>query len=249
MPMLPRAARPLILFAAFLLAACSSSQAPPAPSADAAAAAAAAQAAAAAKDLAMYEQLRGMGNLELAAPIGQQILKKYPGSPAAAQVQKSLAEVEGVAREAGEKRRLAALWLYQSGVMEGGAQNTATIRPSVPAGSAVQLILRRHADWGQSVYLFGTAPGFTCASDCRIAVSFDDAPAQKLRASLPPTGEPAMFIEDDAVFLAKLQKAKSLSIQTTPKGKAPVTLKFEVGGFDAAKWPAVATSGKAGRKG
>ena len=76
------------------------------------------------------------------------------------QVQKSLAEVEGVAREAGEKRCPAALWLYQSGGDGGRAQNTATIRPSVPAGSAVQLILRRHADWGQSVHLFGTAPGF-----------------------------------------------------------------------------------------
>jgi len=43
MPMLPRASRPLTLFAAALVAACSSSQAPPAPSADAAAAEAEAQ--------------------------------------------------------------------------------------------------------------------------------------------------------------------------------------------------------------
>lgn len=58
-----------------------------------------------------------------------------------------------------------------------------------------------------------------------------------------------MFIEDDAVFLAKMQKAKRVSIQAMPKGKPPVTLKFEVGGFDAAKWPPVAKSGKTGRKG
>jgi hypothetical protein len=136
------------------------------------------------------------------------------------------------------------LWLYQSGMMEGGAQNTATIAPSVPAGNPVRLILRRHADWGQSVYLFGTPPGFTCAKDCRVSVTFDDAAPQNLRASLPPTGEPAMFIEDDAIFLAKMAKARTVAIQATPKGKPAYTLKFDVGGFDASKWPEVAKSGK-----
>jgi hypothetical protein len=230
------------------LAACSSSQPPAGPSPDAAAAAAAARDAAAAKDLAMYEQLRTLGNLELAAPIGRQLLAKYPGTAAAAQVQKTLAEVESVAKDAGEKRRLAALWLYQSGMMEGGAQNTATIAPSVPSGNPVRLILRRHADWGQSVYLFGTPPGFICASDCRVSVTFDDAAPQNLRASLPPTGEPAMFIEDDAIFLAKMAKARTVAIQATPKGKPAYVLKFDVGGFDAAKWPEVAKSGRKSAK-
>lgn len=225
------------------MVACSPSP-PPGPSAqERAQAQAAALAAKANEQLQMYEKLRGLGNLELAASIGEQIVQKYPGTPAAEQVQKTLAEAQASAKEAGDKRRLAALWLYQNSMMDGGEQNTATIRPSVPAsGAGVQLILRRHADWGQSVYLFGTAPGFTCANPCTVAVRFDDA-AQRLRASLPPTGEPAMFIEDDAIFLAKMQKAKTVTIEATPKGKAALTLKFEVAGFDAAKWPQVATKG------
>jgi hypothetical protein len=228
-----------------LMAACSGPQqsAPPAPAVDAAAQ----REAAAAKDLAMYEQLRQLGNLELAAPIGRQLLQKYPGTQAAAQVQASIGEVEASAKSSGEKRRLAALWLYQSGTMDGGAQNTATIAPTVPAGNPIRLILRKHADWGRSVYLYGVEPGFTCAADCRVSVKFDDAPPQKLRASLPPTGEPAMFVEDDEIFLTKMAKAKDVAIEATPKGKAPVSLRFEVGGYDAAKWPDVAKSAKASK--
>jgi hypothetical protein len=239
-PVLRRAA---VAFA-LSLAACSSSQQSAPPAQDAAKAQAAANAVKAKEQLDMYEKLRSAGNLELAASIGEQIVQKYPGTDAAAQVQKTLAEAQAVAKEAGATRRLAALWLYQSGVMDGGAQNTATIKPSVPSsGAGVQLILRRHADWGQSVYLYGTAPGFSCANPCTVAVRFDDA-AQRLRASLPPTGEPAMFIEDDAIFLAKMQKAKTVTIEATPKGKSAITLKFEVGGFDMAKWPEVAKGKK-----
>lgn len=226
------------------LVACSSSQQNVPSAQDAAKAQAAANAAKANEQLEMYEKLRSAGNLELAASIGEQIVQKYPGSEAATQVQKTLAEAQAVAKDAGAKRRLAALWLYQSGMMEGGAQNTATIKPSVPSsGAGVQLILRRHADWGQSVYLYGTAPGFSCANPCTVAVRFDDA-AQRLRASLPPTGEPAMFIEDDAIFLQKMQKAKTVTFEATPKGKSPITLKFEVAGFDMAKWPEVAKGKK-----
>jgi len=218
--MIASVSRFVIVALALSLAACSSSQQNAPPAQDAARAQAAANAAKSKEQLDMYEKLRSAGNLELAASIGEQIVQKFPGSDAATQVQKTLAEAQAAAKEAGAKRRLAALWLYQSGMMEGGAQNTATIKPSVPSsGAGVQLILRRHADWGQSVYLYGTAPGFSCANPCTVGVRFDDTP-QRLRASLPPTGEPAMFIEDDTIFLQKMQKAKTVTIEATPKGKS-----------------------------
>jgi hypothetical protein len=92
------------------------------------------------------------------------------------------------------------------------------------------------------VFLYGNEPGFSCAKACRISMQFDDAPKRTLAASIPPTGEPAIFIEDDKVFVAALQKARAVSIDVTEKGRAPRTLVFEVGGFDAAKFEPTPTT-------
>ncbi len=184
----------------------------------------------------MYRHLRAMQNYELAAPIGRQLVQKYPDTPAAVEVQQSLAEMENLARTLGEKRRLERLWLYQSSLESSSPQNTATLMPSGVADGP-RLILRRHAAWGQSIYLFGSGAGFECGQPCTVSVRFDDALPVRLKASLPPTGEPAVFIEDERVFLNRLQKARELGIEVKPRGAAARTLRFEVGGFDMARWP------------
>lgn len=192
------------------------------------------------KSLELYRTLRKEQQWELAAPIGKEVVDKWPGSAAAREVQETLADATAKATEISSRRRLVALWSYQSGKESGGDQVTASIYSSdLAADKRVRLILRRHSAWGQSVYLFGSGKGFECKGTCSLAARFDDTP-QKIAAYLPDTGEPALFIKDDKGFLKKLAGAQKLSIDVTEKGKPSRTLVFEVGGYDATKFPSLA---------
>lgn len=241
---MPVLLRCLPVVAALALAACSPSPAPGGGSPSAAAPAATADAAQQTKALEMYRQMLAAQQWELAAPIGKEIVDKYPGSAAASEVQQTLAEASAKAEAETSRRRLVALWIYQSGKEAGADQVTASIYSSdQAAANRVRLILRRHAKWGQSVYLFGGGKGFVCKGVCKLEANFDDQPAQ-LAAFLPDTGEPAIFIKDDKAFIARLAQTHKLTIHVTEKGKEPRTLTFEVGGYDAAKFPVLAGSRK-----
>lgn len=191
----------------------------------------------AAKSIDMYNELLQSKSYELAAPIGQEIVTKYPGTSEAKEVQQTLVDTVAKANAITARRRLERLWIYQTGKESGGDQSTASIYSSGPASSdRTRLVLRRHSAWGQSVYLFGSGKGFACESACAVAVSFDDAPAQRMKAHLPETGEPAIFISDDRGFIAKMNKAQKVSIDVLLKGKGKQTLVFEVGGYDLDKF-------------
>jgi hypothetical protein len=228
-----RIACSVFVLSASLLAACSDRNAPPPAPAAAAQPAANAQAA---KSLDMYRQLLQSSSFELAGPIGQEIVAKYPGSPEAKEVQETLTDTLAKADAITKRRRLERLWIYQAGKESGGDQTTASIYNSQPVGDRVRLILRRHSQWGQSVYLFGSGKGFECGKSCTVTAHFDDAAPQKLKAYAPETGEPAVFISDDKAFIAKMDKAEKVSFDVTPKGKTPETLVYEVGGYDGGKF-------------
>ncbi|HEX5124206.1 MAG TPA: hypothetical protein VFV97_13240 [Rhodanobacteraceae bacterium] len=230
-----RIAYPVLLLAASLLAACSDKSAQP-PAQAAAAAQQPAQTAQAAKSLEMYRQLLQSASYELAGPIGQEIVAKYPGSPEAKEVQETLTDTLAKAEAITSRRRLERLWIYQSGKESGGDQTTASIYNSQPGTDHVRLILRRHSQWGQSVYLFGSGKGFECGKSCTITTHFDDLPPDKIKAYAPPTGEPAVFITDDKAFISKMDKAEKVAFDVTPKGKTPETLVYEVAGYDGAKF-------------
>jgi hypothetical protein len=236
--MLARTLRPLApVLAAAVLAACSNKAAPPAPAPPAQQSAQASGEAQAAKSIAMYRDLLQSNSYELAAPIGQEIVAKYPGTPQAKEVQETLADTVAKASAISTRRRLERLWIYQSGKESGGEQTTASIYDSNPSSSdRVRLVLRRHSAWGQSVYLFGSGKGFECGKPCVVGVHFDNAPALRMKAHLPETGEPALFISDDRDFIARMDKAQKVSFDVTAKGKRPQTLVFEVGGYDADKF-------------
>ncbi|GLQ89223.1 hypothetical protein [Dyella flagellata] len=225
-----------------LLAACSQDQNSPSPQ-DAAKAQAQQMAQEANRELETYQQALQGKNDELAAQVGETIVKQFPTSEAAKQVQQSLPEVEQRAKESEEKRRLTALWSYQVGPMEGGTQSTASIYSTRPSGDrAVRLVLRRHTQWGQSVFLFGTGHGFACKGNCTITAQFDGKP-HPLRAFLPTTGsEPAIFIRDDKPFITAMEKTKRITMDVTTRDGDQQELVFEVGGFDSSKWQPV--SGK-----
>lgn len=219
------------------LAACSQQdQNTPSP-ADAAKAQAQREAAEANSDLQTYRKMLQMKNDDMASQLGEEIVKQFPTSAAAKEVEQTLPQVEQRWKETSEKRRLAAMWSYQVGPMEGGTQSTASLYSTRPSGDhAVRLVLRRHTKWGQSVFLFGTGHGFVCKGNCIIPARFDDK-SHPLRAFLPTTGnEPAVFIRDDKAFIEALEKTKRIEMDVETRDEGKRTLLFEVGGFDPSKW-------------
>jgi hypothetical protein len=220
------------LLAAAVLAACSS---PPDPAP--AASTATSRADEAAKKLQTYQQLLKLHNDGPAVQLGHEIVDTYPDTPAAAEVKKTLAGLESAYKEASEKARLSALWLYQTSPMQGGTQSTATLTSTRPSGEeSVRLILRRHTAWGQSVFLYATAgKGFVCKGDCTLKATFDGK-AKTIKAFRPPTGEPALLFRNDAAFLKDLGKTRRLTIDVVTVSRGETTLTFETGGFDNDKW-------------
>ena len=231
------------LAGALLLAGCSQGGAP-APSA--AQQQAQAKAAEATRNLDTYRELLRIKNDQMAVSMGQSIVQNYPDSAAAKEVQQTLPDIEKRWKENSEKARLAALWVYQVAPMAGGTQSTASIYDSQPTDVRVNLVLRRHTQWGQSAFLFSSARGFVCKGNCTIAAKFDGKP-HAISAYAPPTGEPALMIRDDKGFIALLEKSKKIALPVTMQdGEKKVELVYEVGGFAPDKWQALPKKG--GRK-
>lgn len=231
--------RVMILTTAALLAA-GCSKAPMSPPPDPAAMAKADAEAKAAKELALYEQMRTGGTLDVAATLGNEILSTYPNTAAAAQVQKTIDDVRAKSARQMETQRLSRLWTYNNVPESGGTQYSAAIpgKESLPGNARIRLVLRQHPKWGQSVYLLLDNATFDCSKGCAtLPVAFDGAPAQRMKATIPPTGEPALFIDDDKSFIARLEKSQKVSIDVTIKGVGAKTEVFEVGGYDPSKMP------------
>jgi hypothetical protein len=237
-PSFRRSAVAVAACGALILVGCSQQGSSPAP--DAVQQQAQTQAAEASKQLDTYRELLRIKNDQMASSLGQDIVDHYPNTAEAKEVQQTLPEVQQRWKDNSEQARLKALWLYQVGPMEGGTQSTATIYSSKPTGDhMVRLILRRHTSWGQSVFLFGSGHGFVCKGNCTIPATFDGKP-HGLRAFLPTTGEPAIFIRDDKDFITAMRKAKKITMDVTLQdGEEKETLVYEVAGFDPDKWVGV----------
>jgi len=225
-----------VAITAFMLMSACSQQAPTPPAEPSASAQAAENDAAAAKELKLYQDMLAQKAESLAAPVGKDILQKYPGTPAAAEVRKTLAQVEATAKSKTEHARLASLWYYQTANVDGN-QSTASTYSEPRSTNSVRLVLRRHVKWGLSVYLFAPdgSKGFVCKDLCNVMTRFDGK-RETWKAYLPKTGEPAMFIKDDQRFIAAMQKAKVIEMDVTTRDQGKETLKFEVGGYDPSRF-------------
>ena len=230
---------PLVLsfvaLAALALGACSQQDEAP-PAAPSASAQAAANEAAADKELKLYQQMLAEHSEALAAPVGEEIVQKYPGTSAAAEVQKTLPQIQAAAKARAEHDRLANLWYYQTANV-GGEQSTASTYSEPRSANSTRLVLRRHVKWGESVYLFAPdgSKGFVCKDLCNVVMRFDGK-RQTWKAYLPKTGEPAMFIKDEKRFVATMQKAKAIEMDVTSREYGKETLAFEVGGYVPSKF-------------
>jgi hypothetical protein len=194
----------------------------------------------AAKKLDTYRQLMQQNNDEMTVLMGKDIVERFPNTDAAKEVQQSLPGIEQRFKDNREKARVQALWIYQVSPMQGGTQSTATIYTSQPSGNdRVRLVLRRHTEWGQNVFLYGSGHGFICKGNCTINATVDGKPTG-IKGFAPTTGEPAIMIRDDKAFIAMLEKAKKITMDVTTKDDdKKQTLVYEVGGFDTTKWQPV----------
>ncbi|MBS0569484.1 MAG: hypothetical protein JSS28_02660 [Proteobacteria bacterium] len=230
--------RSSLLAAVLTLAACSSPSVPPP---DSAATAKAAAETAATREGALYDQMRQSGSWDIATSLGNEILATYPDTQTAARVQQTITETRTKSAAIADSHRLARLWTYTATAEDGGTQYAAAIATKQPlkiANARLRLVLRQHPKWGQSVYLLLDNATFDCKGGCAaLAVGFDGAKPQHMKATIPPTGEPALFIDDDKGFIAKLEKAETVAIDVNIKGIGKFDAQFEVGGFDPARLP------------
>ena len=197
----------------------------------------AAKAAAMLKD---YESARAAGNPEAAEVAADRLREAFPDSGEAGRLDATLDTVRKDAESVRELRRLRGLWDYQANAVGSGTQRSASIfSRTVDLGEDqpaaipdAQLVLRDHPDWGRSAYLLLAQSKFACGKPCTLQLAFDAQAPSEWRGKQADSGHgPALFIEDEARFIAALQKAKQLRV-SLPKGSGSIgTLVFEVGGF------------------
>lgn len=192
--------------------------------------------------LASLKQLRTSGREDLALNLAEDIVKTFPGTTAAKEVAPMIDEMRAKVAADVEGRRLAALWVYHSGedADAGGVVRSAYLYSSNTLGEAepgkqapkARLVLRRHPQWGDDVYLLTDKGKYACANPCTVSVQFDDAPATDYPGKLPETGEPAMFVEDFKTFVTALPGAQRVRFNVTLDDGSTHTPEFEVGGYD-----------------
>lgn len=190
-----------------------------------------------------YVQAREAGQWELAQGYAKQLLRDAPDSVAAREVQATLDDTNIKADEVRDKRRLAALWTYNTQLLDGSGDSNVVYSASIYATPdpnfngdqvPVRLVLRRHPKWGRSAYLVLDHGEFDCSPGCKVSVQFDDQPPMQMSSTKTDENKQAMFIDDEATIRDALDKIRAVTIKTSINGQ-PRTLSFDVGGFDRAQ--------------
>mgnify|MGYP001810039380 FL=1 len=195
--------------------------------------------AAANEAIVLFDQARAEGRGQLARAYAEDILAKYPGTEAAAKVQAAMAEIEALAAADRERTRLANLWVYHAVGEVKGTTYTAFMYEAdslkLPREERPQLVLRRHPEWGQNVYILLPGGRIACGARCNINLKIDDANPVRFEASQPEGAPvPAMFIEEDRRFFEALKSARWIEIEVPIRG-GKQSLRYEVGGIDLAR--------------
>lgn len=167
---------------------------------------------------------------------------------AAREAEAAEARAREESRARAEDSRLAALWLYQTATVGGGAQVTAAILSSGnvdvdgQGAKPVQLVFRDHAEWGRSSYLVLQAGDFACRPRCTVTLTADDRAPAEMTARRPDTDEAiAMFINDSASLWQTIAGADRISIEFPVAAGGTRTASFEVSGLDESKMPGWST--------
>lgn len=189
---------------------------------------------------AQYEQLRGQQRYVEAEEVADRLLSRHGDSEAAKALAESLPAVREQAEQQREGYRLAGLWEYQTVDLERGQQRTAAIYSRVESDPEMdlqplpdaRLVLRRHPAWGRSAYLLLNQRSLHCGPPCAITLRFDGGQPQRWQGKPADSGQgPALFIVDEARFLAALQGARRIRVELPKSGALVPAFEFEVGGF------------------
>ena len=194
------------------------------------------------KQYANFEQLLASGRPDLALNIADHVLKNYPQTKAAPKFRAKIEPLRAQIETEREARRLQELWVYHDDedAEAGGQVRTAYIFAQDPIGPAeagkqaprARLVLRRHPQWGDDVYLLSERGPFTCGTPCELQVRFDDGEPRTVPGEIPDTGEHAIFVKDFDYFVARLPDAKKVQIEVTLADGGAQTVVFEVGGYE-----------------
>lgn len=193
--------------------------------------------------LANLRQMQAIGRDDLALNFAEDIVQRFPGTKAAAEAGPLREQLRSSVAAKAEETRLKGLWAYHDSEDKdaGGRVRSAylyssnTLGPAEPGKEAprARLVLRRHPQWGDDVYLLTDRGHFACPSPCTVTAQFDDAPPVTYPGKLPETGEPAMFVEDFVAIVSAIPGAKKVRFTVTLDDGSSHTPEFELGGYDA----------------
>ena len=90
---------------------------------------------------------------------------------------------------------------------------------------------------GLSAYLLLAQSHFSCGRPCAMQIGFDGGEPKHYAGKQADSGKgPALFIEDDAGFIAAMSHARTVRIEL-PKGSGRIpVLMFEVSGYAPARF-------------
>lgn len=189
-------------------------------------------------------EMQAIGRDDLALSFADDILQRFGNTRAAVEVAPLAQTLRAKVEAEREGKRLSELWVYHDAedASAGGRVRTAYIYSSNALGPAAdgkdapkaRLVLRRHPQWGDDVYLLSERGDFRCGSPCTVKVQFDDGESRIYPASIPSTGEPAIFVEDFTRFVGALPGAARVRITVELEQGGTQTPEFEVGGYNDA---------------
>ena len=188
-----------------------------------------------------FEQLLASGRADLALNIADHVLKTYPNSKLAPKFKEKVEPLRAQIVAERETRRLDELWVYhdEDDAEAGGRVRTAYLFAKDPIGPAeagmeaprARLVLRRHPQWGDDVYLLSERGPFSCGNPCELQVQFDDGEVRTVPGEIPETGEHAIFVKDFEYFTQHLPDAKLVKVNATLADGGAQVISFEVGGY------------------
>ncbi len=198
----------------------------------------------AAQQLSQYRATLAMGREDLALNFAEDLLNRFPGSAAAKEVEAEVGALRAKAQLAQTKQRLERLWTYHAVPHDPGdgtvytaflySQGASGTSPAAEDEPRLRMVIRRHPEWGESVYLLSDAGAYACSEPCPMRIAFEDAEWMDVAGTPADSGSaPALFIERDfSSLLGDFRTTQRFRVEI-PLAEGPKEFVFEIGGLDA----------------
>lgn len=174
-----------------------------------------------------FNEAKDAGRKELAINFADYILRNHPQSTAAKTVQPVADELRAELASESETKRLRDAWAYH----DADGVKTAYVYSK---DKQARLVIRRHPEWGDDVYVLSQTSKIACGSPCTVSVQFDEGAVVNYPGKIPETGEPAIFVEDFRKFVPQLPEAKLVRIGIVLQDGGAKTPEFEVAEYNPA---------------